>query len=146
MSKHVKINFEFYNDILEEDTTESVWAIVVDENQGLYKIDSIPFFVKDFAWGDVVFAELEDENLQVKELKEESGHSTIQIIFFDSNAIQPVISFLESEGCSWEGSYMPEYFSVDVPKDVDYRPVKKFLRSMKSKEKLGFREACLAHQ
>jgi hypothetical protein len=40
---YVKILFRFYSDVLEEETVETMWAVIMDQEKGLYKLDSIPF-------------------------------------------------------------------------------------------------------
>ncbi len=142
---HVKVYFEFYNDILEEDYVEGVWAVIIDEDEGLYRIDNIPFFVKSHASDDIVLAVVENGRLIVKGLVEESGNSTLQIICFQKEQASPLQMWLEQMGCSWEGSHLPGYFSVDVPAKIAYYPIREHLLKLQEEEVLSFREACLAH-
>jgi len=143
--EYTKVYFEFFNDILEEDYVESVWAAIVNEKEGHYKLKNIPFFVKGYASEDTVYAELEEERLIVKGLVEESGSSTIQIICFKEENAGEIQKRLEELGCAWEGSHLPGYFSVDVSVDLDYEPIREYLSEQEKKEILGYREACLAH-
>jgi hypothetical protein len=53
-NKLVKILFRLYSTILEEMTVETMWAKVVDEDQGLYGLDNIPFYLPVIASGDIV--------------------------------------------------------------------------------------------
>ena len=55
-NNYVKILFRFYSDVLEEETVETMWATIVDKENGLYKIDNIPFYVPLLASDDIVFA------------------------------------------------------------------------------------------
>ncbi|MBF9255018.1 DUF4265 domain-containing protein [Pontibacter sp. 172403-2] len=144
--EYTKVYFEFFNDILDEDYVESVWAAVVDETEGLYKLKNIPFFVKGYSSEDTVYAELEDDRLVVKGLVEESGNSTLQIICFKEESAEQIQKRLEEFGCAWEGSHLPGYFSVDVSADLDYEPIREYLVDLEEKEILSYREACLAHK
>ena len=40
--EEVKILFQFYSDVLDRETVETMWAVIIDKEKGLYKLDSIP--------------------------------------------------------------------------------------------------------
>jgi len=122
---------------------ESVWASKSDE---YYKIDNIPFFAKNIALGDLVSVENDDGELYFDSLIEASGHSTIQIAFFDMSKVGDVQRTLEEMGCHWEGSHIESLISVDVPIEVPYASVKEFLETQESLRVLEYREACLGQQ
>lgn len=142
---YTKVYFQFFNDILNEDYVESVWASIVDEKEGHYKLKNIPFFVTGYSSEDIIYTELEEDRLVVKGLIEESGNSTLQIISFKEENAGRVQQRLEEFGCAWEGSHLPGYFSVDIPADLDYEPVREYLADLEEKGMLSYREACLAH-
>ncbi|WP_073111267.1 DUF4265 domain-containing protein [Hymenobacter daecheongensis] len=131
--------------MLDEDYTESLWAQVVNAEEGKYRLDNIPFFVKSYALADIVYAQLQNEELVVQGLVAESGNSTLQIIFFKEKLIHQVQNKLESMGCDWEGSHLPDYFSVNIPKQLVYKPIERYLQELEKQEVLSYREACLAH-
>jgi hypothetical protein len=143
--QRVKVYFDFFNTVLDEDYTESLWAIIIDEKKGYYALDNIPFFVESYSYKDVVYAVPDAGRLLVQDLIEESGHSTLQIISFKPDHKSEVQQHLESLGCSWEGSHLPNYFSVDAPAQIEYGPIKAYLTSQEEQEILAYREACLAH-
>lgn len=143
---HIKVYFEFYNDVLEEDYVESLWVTVINLEQGYYKLDNIPFFVTGYSSGDIVYAETENDRLIVKELIEESGNTTLQIMCFQEDQVQAIRDKLKTMGCKSEGSHLPGYFSTEVPVYKAYRKVKEYLTELEEREVLSFREACLAHQ
>ncbi|QCR21466.1 DUF4265 domain-containing protein [Pontibacter sp. SGAir0037] len=138
-----KIIFKFWNDILDEDYVERVWAEPIDEEKGHYKIDNIPYFVTSYSDGDVVRVENEFEELVVKELIKPSGNTTINIIFFECANKQGVLDKLTSFGCEYEGmeNFITGYYSVNVPEAVDYKPIYKLLNELELAEQLSFREA-----
>lgn len=142
---YTKVYFEFFNDILDEDYVESVWAAVVDEKEGHFQLKNIPFFVKGYSNEDTVYAELEDDKLVVKGLVEESGNSTLQIFCYKEEDVEQVRKRLKEFGCASELSHLPKYFSVDVPSNIDYNPIREYLTKLEEKEILGYSESCLAH-
>lgn len=84
---HVKILFRFYSDFLEEETVETMWATIVGNDKGLYKLDNIPFYAQLVASGDTVFAEYDEKEkmLTFREIIEYSGNSTIQVVIMDNS-------------------------------------------------------------
>lgn len=139
MDKKIKI---CYYDVENNVAVESLWATKEGE---FYRIKNIPFFAPNLSYDDLVKVELDDNELYFDELVQASGHSTLQIIFFDDDFISIVKSHLTELGCSWEGSHKEKYISVDIPSSVDYKPVKTFLEGLESQSKLSYKEACLAH-
>jgi len=146
----MRLRFEFYNDILDRDEVETMWADTVDEDKGYYKLDNIPFFVTGYAADDIVKAINVDDGLpKVIELIEESGNSTINIIFLDKENEEyksRILKELNGLGVEYEGmeGIVKGYYSLNVPKDKDYKIVYDFLK--KENEKLDFREACIGHK
>ncbi len=129
----MKVRFEFYNDILDRDEVESMHADLVDEEKGLYKLNNIPFFVKGYAADDIVKAEMVDDGLpKVTELIEESGNSTINIIFFEQDKEdykKRILKELNELGGEYEGmeGMIKGYYSLNIPKDKDYKIIYHFL-------------------
>ena len=122
---------------------ESAWA----ERQGeYYKICNILFYASGYSWGDIVSVENRNDELYVTDLIEESGHSTVRIIFFNKKIILTVSEQLLNMGCSYEGSNIPSLISVDIPPEVDYKKIKNFLDEGEKNEAWSYQEACLAHK
>lgn len=122
---------------------ESVWATKEGE---YYRINNIPFLAENIGLNDLVKAEQNHGALYFKELIEASGHTAIQVIFFDETKIKSTCERLESIDCTWEGSHLKTLFSVDIPKDVNYTLVKEFLDKGKEAGFWDYKEACLAHK
>jgi hypothetical protein len=131
-----------YHDLEEKIAVESVWA---EKEDNYYRIKNVPFFAPNIAYNDLVSVEDDDGELFFDSLVEASGHSTIQIIFFDLQCFDEITNELVRLNCSWEGSHLKEYISVDVPKEVDYSKVKRYLDDMSSRKKLDYKEASLSH-
>ncbi|RFP66668.1 DUF4265 domain-containing protein [Hymenobacter lapidiphilus] len=145
MAESVKVSFHFFNEVLDEDYVESLWATVVDEKKGWYRLSNVPFFVTGYAFDDIVYAVEENDSLVVQALVEESGNSTIQLIFFEGADKNNIQQKLEALGCGWEGSHLPNYISIDVPVEVSYASVHHYLETVAGNGDADYREACLAH-
>ena len=143
-----KLRFEFYNEILEREDVETLWAEVVDQEKGYCKLDNIAFFMKGFAAGDLVKAHQVDEGYpQVIGLVEASGNSTTDVIFFDNQDkayLEETLKLLQALGAEYEGigEMIIGYYTLNVPADKPYIAIRNFL--MEESDKLDFREACVA--
>jgi hypothetical protein len=132
-----------YHDLEGRLSTESIW---VEKEGQYYRVKNIPFFAPNIAYNDLISVEEDNEELFFDNLIKPSGHSTIQIIFFDLQHFEQITHDLVTLHCAWEGSHLKEYISVDVPKEVHYGTVRKYLIQKRDEKQLDFREACLAHE
>lgn len=142
----VKILFRFYSNILDEDTVETMWAEVVNLQEGLYKIANIPFFVPLLASGDIVFAEHDDteQMLTYRKTVDYSGNSTIHVVMMgDKMEINDLRKIFEDMGAETE-RLNKGYFALEIPAYLDYFPVRKKLVNMKNDNIIDFAETCLS--
>ena len=105
---------------------ESVWAIPKERD---YEINSIPFYVKGIALGDLVRADpAEDGALEFRSVLRRSGHSTYRILLLkkDTSDPQKTIDELIRLGLSVE-SDLDILLSVDVPPDIDESFIRSYL-------------------
>ncbi len=143
---YVKILFRFHSDVLDEETVETMWATIVDNDKGLYKLDSIPFYAPLVASEDIVFAEFDkqEEMLTYRKTVEYSGNSTVQIVLMDkSKDINKIRDLFKELGCVSE-KVNEGYFSMEVPSTVDYKNIKKKLDELEMQTTIGYAEPCLA--
>ncbi|MFD2967197.1 DUF4265 domain-containing protein [Sphingobacterium bambusae] len=136
-----KIVFECEDLITDEMMMESVWAEKVGDH---YKLDNIPFYARGYAWGDVLAVQEKDGQLVVSYLIEESGHSTVRMIFNDVSDVQPTRDELTALGCSSEISHIAVLIAVDIPPKVSYGLVKLFLDKGEQENKWEYEEGCIA--
>jgi len=147
-AKNVKVLFKVYSDILEEITVETMWTKVIDEVQGLYELNNIPFYLPIIASGDIIFAEFDEDEkmLTYRETREYSGNSTIHVILMDDTAeLKSIGKSFEELGCNWEGMDN-KYFAIDVPVSVNYVLVKARLEELKQQDVIGYAESCLSEE
>ena len=142
-----KIQFRFYNEILERNEVEPMWAKAVDEEKGIYQLRNIPYFVKGFAADDTVEAREEDGMLTVTRLLEPSGNSTLNIVILRGREKDRVMQELKNLGGEWEEREKPVngFYAVNVPKQVPFRPIKDLLTRERRLGILDYREACVLH-
>lgn len=146
MSLPVKILFRFHSSVLDEETVETLHAEIISEALGLYKIDSIPFYVPQLACGDIVVAEYDDgeAHLTYRETIEHSGNSTVQVILLKHpENVGSVRELFREMGCESEG-YCIGYFVMHIPADLDYMPVKIRLEQLSATGELDYAEPLLS--
>jgi len=139
--KSTKVKFVYYN-LEDELETENVWA---DKEGQYYRIKNIPFFAPNIAYDDLISVEDDEGELFYDDIIEESGNSTVQVIIFDEKNIESVTTDLNNLKCGWEGSHLKGYIAVNIPKIIDYKPVKDYLSDKAEAGVLDYKEACLAH-
>ena len=125
--------------------TESLWCIPKGEN---YVIDNIPFIAERVSLGDTIKVEFdsEDNANYFDDFVEVSGNTTIRIYPFDKLIIEEIRKRLFDLGCQSEVFLERKIIAVNVPFNVDFRPIKGVLDEG---EKIGswtYEESCLAHK
>lgn len=141
----VKIKVRFYSNVLEECTVETLWASTVDDNNGLYKIENIPFYAS-IASDDIVFAEYDETEkmLIYRETVEYSGNSIIQVVVMKqsilANDIRDIFKTLK---CTSE-KFTEGYFVIEIPADTDYKPVKQKLAKLQDQGIIDYAEPVLS--
>jgi hypothetical protein len=120
---------------------EGLWAHPLGED--LFQIDNVPFFAQGIAWGDIVSASSNGQELRFLKVIKPSGHGTLRLIIHDEQDVPAVKALLEKMGCSIERSHIPGLISVDVPPGVPMAALKSLLDEGEAQERWGYEEACL---
>src|SRR5947208_4912603 len=86
---------------------ETLWAF--DLGGGRYRLDSTPWFQYGVSWKDVVAARPDSDGLLCfTQVLEKSGYRTVRVAFEErTGAENPILSGLQSLGCSFEGGKQP---------------------------------------
>ncbi len=138
---HVKIRFEVEAASPGSVEVESLWAQPSDDG---YKIDNVPFYVREIALGDVVSVSTEsDGTLRFTALVRPSGHSTVRLWFQDPSDVQAIRNELRTYGCESELSELPRLVAVDIPPSVPYAKVRARLEEGEASGVFEYQEACL---
>lgn len=124
--------------------SESLWCKI--ENDGCI-VDNIPFIAKRVSLGDHIKVEYdeEDKKYYFDDFIAISGNTTVRVFFKDLDLSSTVGKQLVDLGCEWEGFSQKQMIAVNVPKDIDYLPVKAILDKGESEGKWTYEESCLCH-
>ena len=147
-SKYEKILFKYHSNVLDELTVETMWAKIIDKDNGIYKLDNIPFYGPQIATDDEFYAEFDESEkiLTYKKTTKHSGNSIVLVIItqkgFDKEIIRNRFKELdcESEGLN------DSYFSMEVLSETDYSGIKKILNDYENDEILEYSEPCLSEK
>ncbi|WP_151799049.1 DUF4265 domain-containing protein [Acinetobacter calcoaceticus] len=131
-----------YLDKNNELSKELIWGEMYKTDQ--YFVRSIPFFVPNLAFDDLIQVEIENEKLYFDDLIKPSNNSTLRIVFFnkDIKYIEKILTTLESYLCGWEGFEGGHYYAINIPEKVDYALIKKYLDS--ETDFLDYEESCFS--
>ncbi len=140
---HQKVLFVQKKDNSELET-ESLWCI---KDGDFYMVDNIPFIAKRIALGDIIKAEYDEDEkaYYFDDFVAISGNSTIRLYFDNIDIIEGVRKELESFGCESEAFLGRKIVAVNIPKDVNYKPIKDYLEKGEHENKWEYEEACLSH-
>ncbi len=130
-----------YKDLEGNIAEEIVWAKAL--GNGLYQIDNIPFYAPNVSYNDIVTVENDEGLLYFDGLERSSGHSTIQVVFFDESKVKNVLEELVLLGCKWEGMEGKPYYAIDVSPDIHYADVRNILNQAFEAKFLDYKESCI---
>lgn len=142
---NVKILFRFFSNILDKWTVETLWATVINSEEGLYKLDNIPFYAS-VSCSDIVFAEFDktENKLTYRETIEHSGNSTIQVILNNKSFIvNDLRDTFNSLGCDSE-KFDDDYFVLEIPASLNYIPIRQKLIEYEERNILTYAEPNLS--
>ena len=145
---HKKILFKYYSTYLEEIVSETMWAEIIDEEKGYYKLDNIPFFGPLIATDDIFRAEYdEDEKCFIhKETIQNSGNSIVQILILQEGFDKEIIrEKLKTINCVSE-ALNDTFLAVEIVKSVDYSIVKSLLDEYESLSVIEYAEPCISEK
>jgi hypothetical protein len=125
--------------------TETLWC----KKEGcLFIVDNIPFIAKRVALGDTIKAEYDEEDkaYYFDDFQQISGNSTIRIYFNGVELIDSTRKNLEDFGVETEAFLNRNIVAVNVPKAIDYRPIKQYFDSGENLKQWTYEESCLCHE
>ena len=146
--KLVKILTKYFSNVLDEIVVETLWAEVIDEEKGWYKVDNIPFYGAEFSCGDVVLAEYDEADMchVYRSLVEHSGNSTVQVVIFgDGFDIESLREEFNELGFSSEKAGS-SYFVLEIPFEKNYNIIYTKLLALQDKGLLEFAEPVLSEK
>lgn len=144
MDNRVKVFFvqEVDNNQFE---TESLWC---KAHNGNFIVDNIPFIAERISLGDTIEAELdeEDEQYYFENFIETSGNSTVRLHVYNDQGdkIEEIRKWLQENGCKSEVFLDRNIIAVNIPKEIDYIPIKEYLDEGEGNI-WTYEESCLEH-
>ena len=133
-----------YKNLEAQISEESIWTEKMEN--GYYRIDNVPFYAPNLAYNDMIAIEEDKGVFYFADLIERSGHSTVQIIFFNEIEVEYILSNIEKLGCAWEGMKNQAYYPIDIPPNINYLSIKQFLDEQSEKDILDYKESCLSEK
>lgn len=126
---------------------EGVWAEAL--GQGEYRLDNVPWFARNVAYGDRVWAEPDAEGvLKVRERLEWSGRYTIRVIPLGQGRpeaqLQDVIEMFSALGAECEGA-LPAFkiVALDIPPTASLGEIKALLIEGEAAGRWSYEEGCI---
>jgi hypothetical protein len=130
---------------LERTGTERLWATRVRDD--VVKVDDVPFFVRDLAWGDLVRTESRDGEIWAVERLKWSGRCTVRVVPLRdgplAGSLPAVLDAFRSLGVGGEGSEEHGIVALDVPEIADPAPVVRLLRQGVADGWWDYEEGCV---
>ncbi len=145
---HVKVLFRYHSNVLDEVTVETMWAIKVDEKNGIYKLDSIPFYGAEIASDDEFFAEYDEseEMITYRKTTKYSGNSIVLVsISNDEINKEEIREDFKTLNCVSEG-LNDYYFSMEILATTDYSMIKNRLEQYETQGLIDYAEPCLSEK
>jgi Domain of unknown function (DUF4265) len=122
---------------------EGIWA----EHQGgkLYAIDNIPFFTRAATLGDIIEADVRDNEYIYLRTVTPSANSLLRVVYYDPKEIAIIRTTLEQLGCSSELNDVHHLISVNIPQGVALDTVQAFLAGGFQSDRWDYEEAMIRH-
>jgi hypothetical protein len=143
---YTKVLFRYHSDTLDEVVAETMWAKKIDEEKGLYQLDSIPFYGPAIATDDIFYAEFDDAEdiLTYQKTMESSGNSIIQVYLLEEETIiEKIQEEFRDLSCKSEG-FDEVFFSMEILATKNYAFINKKLEEYARKKILAYAEPMLS--
>jgi len=144
--QYEQITIKYHSEVLEKETEEVLWGIVIDKDKNLYQIDNIPFYGPELSCEDLVYATYNEteKRYNLEHIEKSSGNSTIQVMVlkekYNREDLYNEILFAQTE-IELVDDY---YFVINVPVKTDYRNVYAILSALEDEKTISFAEPNLS--
>lgn len=122
--------------------------MIIDKVNGIYKLDSIPFYGPTIATNDEFYAEF-DESEQMLTYRKTTKYSSNSIVLVSISQVgfnkEIIRNRFKELNCSSEG-LNDSYFSMEILREVDYSGIRKILAEYENDEILEYAEPCLSEK
>jgi len=143
---YTQVLFRYHSDALDKIVVETMWAKKINEEEGLYQLDSIPFYGPAIATNDVFHAKFDasEEMLTYQKTIENSGNSIVQVYILDEKTSMKTIQedFLNLS-CKSEG-LDEAFFAMEILATKNYAFINKKLEEYARKKIIAYAEPFLS--
>lgn len=124
--------------------TERLWAAKTSVKFHL-RVRNTPFYVRGISYGDVILVRPDNERREIvfTRLVEESGHSTVRLLFKEVEGRVRAEQMLNEFECAWEVGAR-DYVAVDIPPAIDYSILRPRLIQLKDEGLVGVQEGSIS--
>lgn len=143
--KQIDVLFKYDSPILEEAIIEVLSAEVINEEEGIYQLKSIPFYGASIATDDQFHAtyDKEETGLLYRQTTRSSGNSIAVVAIINEDFDREVMmAAFEKLGCTVE-ELNDRYFAMEIPKTVFYGKAKTIFTEYE-KDNLEYAETYLS--
>lgn len=144
--QYEQIAIQYHSEVLEKETEEILWGIVVDADKQLFQIDNIPFYGPELSCEDIVYAtfDAQEKRYKLEHIEKPSGNSTIQVMVLkekhNREELYNEILYAQTE-IELVDDY---YFVINVPAKTDYKNVYAILAALEEEQTISFAEPNLS--
>lgn len=145
--KHIKVDFklEVDQDDFPPIAVETLNGTLLDN--GLVRIDNVPFFVEDIAIGDLVQCDKAPncEHYQFSSVVDEGPNKSISIILIDDSVKEGLYQTLKKFGCYCEYGEFQHFnmFAVNCGETVNFVELQSYLMESELNGKISYAELCI---
>lgn len=143
-----KVLFRYHSKVLNEEIVETMWAILVDKKNGIYKLDSILFYGAEIATGDEFFAEYDEaEQMATYRMTTKFSGNSVVLVSMANDKInkEGIRNEFKKLNCASEG-LNDSYFSMEILENIDYSIIKKRLEEYETQGLIEYAEPCLSEK
>ncbi|MDM1072410.1 DUF4265 domain-containing protein [Empedobacter brevis] len=138
---HQKIVFEYFDEELNQNIVERLWAKPFNGN---YILDNIPFHIYLYSCDDVVSVKEKNGELFIDRLIEPSGNSTVRLLLNSVEDLESIKKELNELGLESESSSEGKLLAVNIPKKIMYNAVRDYLINGEEEGRWQYEEASIS--
>ncbi|MCS4239689.1 hypothetical protein M2306_001929 [Myroides gitamensis] len=144
--QYEQIAIQYHSEVLEKETEEILWGIVIDADKNLFQVDNIPFYGPELSCEDIIYATYNEQEKRYKleHIETPSGNSTIQVMVlkekYNREDLYNEILYAQTE-IELVDDY---YFVINVPVKTDYKNVYAILAALEEEQVISFAEPNLS--
>ncbi|MDR4891007.1 MULTISPECIES: DUF4265 domain-containing protein [unclassified Chryseobacterium] len=124
--------------------TETLWCDIDGDN---FIVDNIPIIAKRISLGDTIKAEYDEDEKRYyfDDFIAVSGNTTVRVYVDDEKDIEGARKWLSEHKCESEVLLARNIIAINIPKEVEYKPIKEYLDKGEKNNIWTYEESCLMH-